>query len=116
MSQLKKIKSIKRYSKKIVMYDLEVEGDKSYNANNVFVHNSEFCSFHDGQIIKKDDAQLSAVWCPNHYNCRSILNPIMITDTTDPNNYYYDYENNFSKWGTDIPAGATQPAKGFGGS
>ena len=65
--------------------------------------------------IKNGDPLLNLIIPPNHFNCRSVLNPIMITDSENPDSYYNNYKDRFQTWGTDIPAGATMPAEGFGG-
>ena len=74
MSRKVKIKSIKseNVTSNIVMFDLEIENEKSYNANDVFVHNSEICAGLHGKIFPKDKAPNA----PLHFNCRSMLIPI----------------------------------------
>ena len=52
MSAIRKIKKIKIYKSKQRMYDLSVRGDKSYNSNGIFVHNSETCKYMDGQVLE----------------------------------------------------------------
>lgn len=87
---MSRIVSIKR--KQITtekLYNLAVEKDESYVANGIVVH-----------------------------NCRSMLTPIMIEDTTNRNSFFFNYQNRtkeFPPWGSNIPAGATKPAVGFGG-
>lgn len=76
---------------------------------------TEFCTYHDGQIIKKDDPQLSMIWPPNHFNCRSTLQSIFIDDKEDPDSEFYNYENTTSPWGKDVPVEYSKPAKDFGG-
>ena len=76
---------------------------------------TQFCEAHHDQIIKKDDPELSIVWPPNHFNCRSVMVPIMTADEENPNSYYYDFKNKFEPWGTNVSGTATKPAKGFGG-
>jgi len=73
---------------------------------------TEFCIYHDEQILKKGDPQLSAIEPPNHFNCRSVLTVIFIEEKNDPKNYFYDYENKFEAWGQNVPADI-MPAKGF---
>jgi SPP1 gp7 family putative phage head morphogenesis protein len=74
-----------------------------------------FCTAHNEQIIKKGDPQLGLMWPPNHFNCRSILNPIFIGDDKDPDNYYYEYETKFKPFGDGITNNkAKLPEKNFG--
>jgi SPP1 gp7 family putative phage head morphogenesis protein len=74
-----------------------------------------FCESHDGQIIPKDSPQLSYIVPPNHFNCRSMLVSILLGESEDPENPYYQYEEKIPAWGTDVPQKASEPAKGFGG-
>jgi SPP1 gp7 family putative phage head morphogenesis protein len=74
---------------------------------------TDFCREHDGQIIKADDPDLQRINPPNHFNCRSILVPIFITDTNETGSYFNDYENKFDKWGTGVTDAGRNPAEGF---
>jgi SPP1 gp7 family putative phage head morphogenesis protein len=76
---------------------------------------TEFCNAHDEQIIQANDPQLSIINPPNHFNCRSILSPIFLGENQQVDNYYYNWEENFSAWGTGVPVAARVPSKGFGG-
>jgi hypothetical protein len=83
---MSRIKSIIR--KKITtetLHNLAVEGDESYIANGIIVH-----------------------------NCRSVLVPIMVGED-EVGGYFANWENRNDPWGTDISADAVNPAKGFGG-
>lgn len=75
-----------------------------------------FCAAHDGQVIKASDPRVAQINPPNHFNCRSILVPIMSGDNDDPDSYYDGYKENTKPFGTDVPKNATQPEIGFGGS
>ena len=72
-----------------------------------------FCEEHHEQIIKQSDPEFGSINPPNHFNCRSILIPIMIGDADNPQSYYYNYEDEFKPFGTDVSV--TKPADGFGG-
>jgi SPP1 gp7 family putative phage head morphogenesis protein len=61
---------------------------------------TELCRSLDGRMWKKDDSEWIIYQPPLHYNCRSILTPVMRGD--EP-----------AEWDTP-PVGAT-PAEGFGG-
>jgi SPP1 gp7 family putative phage head morphogenesis protein len=74
---------------------------------------TDFCAEHDGQIIQADDPDLQKISPPNHFNCRSVLVPIFITDANDPGSYFYNYENKMSTWGTGVTDVGRTPAKGF---
>lgn len=71
---------------------------------------SLFCLERDGQIILPSDPDFERITPPCHFNCRSLLIPILTTDKENVDSYYYDYENKFKGW-----KGSTQPAKNFGG-
>ena len=75
-----------------------------------------FCESHDGQTIKAGDGELAFIVPPNHFNCRSILVPILIEEKVDPDSFFFNFEEEFRPWGTSIPATAVRPAKGFGGT
>jgi len=72
-----------------------------------------FCEHHDGQIIQKGDSQVSLINPPNHFNCRSFLTPILITEKDDPDNFFYNYSDRFQEWDEGV-AGSIRPAEGFG--
>jgi len=56
MFELVEIEEIEIFDGEEIMYDLEVETDKSYNANGIIVHNSEFCIEMNGKIISVNSA------------------------------------------------------------
>lgn len=84
-----------------------------------------FCFAHDGQIIRKSDPDYDRINPPNHFNCRSLLIPVLITDSTDPDSFYYKYDEKFPTWGSNVNSDGersnmgdskvAQPAPGFGG-
>jgi SPP1 gp7 family putative phage head morphogenesis protein len=76
---------------------------------------TEFCEQHDGQIIYPSDPEFLTVNPPCHYNCRSLLIPIMVGDSENPGDYYEGYEDKFKPWGTGVTKDARKPAEGFGG-
>ena len=85
---------------------------------------TEFCRSHDEQIIKANDPRVATVNPPNHFNCRSVLLPIMVGENEIQGSEFYRYEtqltntdskNKVRPWGTGVPAKESLPAKGFGG-
>jgi uncharacterized protein with gpF-like domain len=74
---------------------------------------TDFCREHDGQIIRADDPDLQRIQPPNHFNCRSVLVPIFITDTNETGSYFNDYETKFPAWGTGVTDKGRNPAEGF---
>ena len=74
---------------------------------------TDFCLEHDGQIIRADDPDLQRIQPPNHFNCRSVLVPIFVTDTNETGSYFNDYESKFDKWGTGVTEAGRNPAEGF---
>jgi len=74
---------------------------------------TEFCAEHDGQVIRADDPDLQRISPPNHFNCRSVLVPIFVTDSSDPSSYFNDYETKFKTWGKGVSESARKPAEGF---
>jgi SPP1 gp7 family putative phage head morphogenesis protein len=66
------------------VWNLSVEKDNSYHANDIIVH-----------------------------NCRSVLVPIFITDSSDPSSYFNDYEKKFDTWGKGVSETSRKPAEGF---
>jgi SPP1 gp7 family putative phage head morphogenesis protein len=74
-----------------------------------------FCREHNGQVIKASDSRVSTINPPNHFSCRSILNPILIGENEDPDSYYQNYKEKTEPFGTNIGAKAQQPEIGFGG-
>lgn len=73
---------------------------------------SEFCQAHDTQIIKASDPLVSLINPPAHFNCRSVLVPIMVGEGELEGSEFYGYEAN---WNEDVPAAEQMPSKGFGG-
>ena len=55
-------------------YDLQVENEASYIAENIIVHNSDYCLCMDGKQFRMEDLPLLNPSA--HYNCRSISVPI----------------------------------------
>jgi SPP1 gp7 family putative phage head morphogenesis protein len=76
---------------------------------------TEFCAQHDGQIIYPSDPEFSTINPPNHYNCRSLLIPIMVGDKDNSNDYYNNYDKNFKTWGTGVTKEGRVQSKDFGG-
>ena len=76
---------------------------------------TEFCRSHDEQIIKANDPLLGIINPPNHFNCRSIVLPIMTGEGDIKGSEYYDYQDKTSVWGTNVPIDSRLPATGFGG-
>lgn len=76
---------------------------------------TEFCESHDGQIIYPNDPQLGTMSPPNHFNCRSLLIPVMVGESDIKSSPYYDYENKEATWGTNVNPKFRLPAAGFGG-
>lgn len=69
-----KIESVEVFEGEDVMFDLSVEGDKTYVANGFAVHNSDYCLQQDGRIYRINEPDLYPP--PAHFNCRSTLIPI----------------------------------------
>lgn len=77
---------------------------------------TDFCREHDGQIIKKSNPDLSRIVPPCHYNCRSLLIPILIKEDEQQDSYFYGWSDKDSlRWGNGVPSNAQQPSEGFGG-
>jgi SPP1 gp7 family putative phage head morphogenesis protein len=74
-----------------------------------------FCQQHDGQVIKAGDGRVAQINPPNHFNCRSILVPILINENNDPDSFYHNYKENTEPFGTNVSAKAQNPEIGFGG-
>lgn len=72
---------------------------------------TEFCSDHNGEIIRADDPELGRVTPPNHFNCRSILIPIFAGDNDLDGGSYEGWEKNADE---DQWERNSQPAEGFG--
>ncbi len=75
-----------------------------------------FCREHDGQVIKSGDGAVAQINPPNHFNCRSVLVPILIGDKDDPDSFYSNYPENTEPFGTNITEKAVNPEIGFGGT
>jgi SPP1 gp7 family putative phage head morphogenesis protein len=78
-----------------------------------------FCRAHDGQVIKSGDGRVAQINPPNHFNCRSVLVPILVGDNKNEDSFYNGYKDDkeaFPPFGADVPKDATQPEIGFGGS
>ena len=76
---------------------------------------TEYCESHDGQIIYPNDPAFGTMNPPNHFNCRSLLIPIMVAEGSDPNSPYYNYKTDEETWGTGVSHNYRLPAEGFGG-
>lgn len=48
---------------------------------------TEVCQHLDGKVFKAGDSDLDALTPPNHYNCRSLLVPIMIDEAPDEKDF-----------------------------
>lgn len=70
---------------------------------------TEFCSDHNGEIIKVDDPELGRITPPNHFNCRSILIPVFTGDNELADGPYEGWEDSKDTWERN-----SQPAEGFG--
>jgi SPP1 gp7 family putative phage head morphogenesis protein len=75
-----------------------------------------FCRQHDGQVIKAGDGRVAQINPPNHFSCRSILVPILITENEDPDSFYHNYKDKTKPFGTNVSENAQQPEIGFGGA
>jgi SPP1 gp7 family putative phage head morphogenesis protein len=53
---------------------------------------TDFCRSHDGQIIKSSDSTFAFIQPPNHFNCRSTLEPIFQGEAEDQNSFFYKYD------------------------
>jgi SPP1 gp7 family putative phage head morphogenesis protein len=74
-----------------------------------------FCESHDGQIIYPNDPQFGITNPPNHFNCRSLLIPILVGEGQNPNSPYNNYKEELETWGTGVQSKFRLPAEGFGG-
>lgn len=74
-----------------------------------------FCAEHDGHIIYPSDPEFPKINPPNHYNCRSLLIPIMVGDKDNEGDYYQDYDKKFPSWEKGVTKEGRKPAEGFGG-
>jgi SPP1 gp7 family putative phage head morphogenesis protein len=74
-----------------------------------------YCESHDGQVIYPNDPTFGTMQPPNHFNCRSLLIPIMTGEGNIPESPYYDYEKELDAWGTGVNNKYRLPAEGFGG-
>jgi intein/homing endonuclease len=99
----------------LYVYDLTIENKHEYFANGFLVHNTDYCETHDGQIIYPNDPTFGLMQPPNHFNCRSLLIPIMTGEGQIPESPYYGYETELDKWGTGVAPTYRLPAEGFGG-
>jgi SPP1 gp7 family putative phage head morphogenesis protein len=96
---------------------------------------TQFCASHHGQIIKKSDPDFSFMQPPNHFNCRSTIEPIFIGEDEDKDSFYHKYDekqitvngkkvDKYPEWGSGHNSSGktfdmgdtnvSKPAKGFG--
>lgn len=73
-----------------------------------------FCAGNDGRVILATDPALPSIVPPNHFNCRSTLEPIFFGEDALPANesYFNNWQNRLSPM---VVNGDHTPAKGFGG-
>jgi len=66
-------------SKEQIVYNLSVEGDNSYIANSIVVHNCEFCYSNEeaGTIDINEIFPGGVIWNPQHQSCRCFVLPII---------------------------------------
>ena len=76
---------------------------------------TDFCKWHDGQIMAANDPQVGLMYPPNHFNCRSIMVSIFKGDKELSGDYFENYDAKFQPWGTGVPVTSRLPAQGFGG-
>ncbi len=76
---------------------------------------TEFCEEHDGQIIKPSDPDFGVINPPNHFNCRSLMESILVGESEIKGDEFYKYEEKMDPWGTDVESKYRLPEKGFGG-
>lgn len=76
---------------------------------------TDFCRHHNEQIISKTDPMYDRINPPNHFQCRSLLVPILEGDNEDPDSFFYKYDEKFESWGTGDTDSTRLPASGFGG-
>ncbi len=80
---------------------------------------TQFCEQHDGQVILKSDPQFESINPPNHFNCRSLLSPILADEDELKGSFFEGYKTNkkdFPEWGTRVAKDERTPAPGFGGN
>jgi len=74
-----------------------------------------YCETHDGQVIYPNDPTFGMMQPPNHFNCRSLLIPIMTGEGAMTESPYYNYQDDLETWGTGVSSTYRLPAEGFGG-
>lgn len=65
------------------VYDLTIQGKHEYLANNILVHNTDFCASLDGQVFQDNDPDFAMLEPPNHFNCRSIWTSVTKDEATE---------------------------------
>ena len=71
-----------------IAYDIEIEKDHSYLVGTgLIVHNTEVCRLLDGVIIPMDEPALDKLSPSLHFNCRSILVPIVVGETVNADDF-----------------------------
>jgi SPP1 gp7 family putative phage head morphogenesis protein len=94
-----------------------------------------FCRAHDGQVIKSSDSNFGFIQPPNHFNCRSTLEPIFRGESEDKDSFFYQWEDatitsggkkvaKYPEWGSNHNSEGersnmgdpkvSKPAEGFG--
>jgi SPP1 gp7 family putative phage head morphogenesis protein len=74
-----------------------------------------YCEQHDGQILYPNDPAFGVSNPPNHFNCRSLLLPIMVAENEQKGSPYYNFKETEETWGTGVSKNYRLPAEGFGG-
>lgn len=58
---------------------------------------TEVCRHLNGRVFKVDDSDMDILTPPNHYNCRSVLVPIMINETIDKKDFLTNRDKGIAK-------------------
>lgn len=74
---------------------------------------TDICLGLKDQIIRADDPTLQSMSPPLHWNCRTVLVPIFITDSNDPGSYFNNYESKFKPVGTGMSQELLSKARQF---
>ena len=75
--------SVSREFRVCHVYNLETSS-AFYHAGGLIIHN---CRFLDGKIFKPGSPDLEALLPPNHYQCRSIVVPVVIGEKVNENQF-----------------------------
>ena len=69
------INSARKYTiKKLKVYDITVENEHCFYANNVLVHNCDECASMQGRVFTLDEIE---PMIPKHINCRCFTIPVL---------------------------------------